>query len=59
MSLITNDIQISEQNDKNIYNSNILNNPQLEEKENQINYAIYLFILHGIFTSFELRTKNL
>ena len=48
-----NNIQISQQNnnDENIEYSDI--------NEKQINYAINLFILHGIFTSFEIRTKNL
>ena len=48
-----NNIQISQQNNnnENIEYSDI--------NEKQINYAIHLFILHGIFTSFEIRTKNL
>jgi hypothetical protein len=48
-----NSMQISQQNNnnKNIEYSDI--------NEKQINYAINLFILHGIFTSFEIRTKNL
>lgn len=48
-----NNIQISQQNNnnENIEYSDI--------NEKQINYAINLFILHGIFTSFEIRTKNL
>ena len=57
MSLITNNISISEQNNNNYPNKNQIE--QSEIKENQINYAINLFILHGIFTSFELRTKYL
>ena len=52
MSLMTNDLQIFE------YSNNI-QQEQSEIKEKQLNYAINLFILHGIFTSFELRTKNL
>ena len=52
MSLITNKLQISE------YSNNI-QKEQPEIKEKQLNYAINLFILHGIFTSFEIRTKNL
>jgi len=52
MSLMTNDLQISE------YSNNI-QQEQSEIKEKQLNYAINLFILHGIFTSFEIRTKNL
>ena len=52
MSLISNDFQISD------YSNNI-QQEQSEIKEKQLNYAINLFILHGIFTSFELRTKNL
>ena len=64
MSLYLNSFQISEQNNNNDYNNNYMinNNEQLnisEIKERQINYAIYFFILHRIFTSFELRTKNL
>ena len=51
MSLI-NDFQISD------YSNNI-QQEQSEIKEKQLNNAINLFILHGIFTSFELRTKNL
>ena len=48
-----NNIQISQQNNnnENIEYSDI--------NEKQINYAINLFVLHGIFTSFEIRTKNL
>jgi len=48
-----NNIQISQQNNnnENIEYSDI--------NEKQINYAINLFILHGIFTSFEIHTKNL
>ena len=48
-----NNIQISQQNNnnENIEYSDII--------EKQIKYAINLFILHGIFTSFEIRTKNL
>ena len=48
-----NNIQISQQNNnnENIEYSDI--------NEKQINYAINLFILHGMFTSFEIRTKNL
>ena len=48
-----NSMQISQQNNnnENIEYSDI--------NEKQINYAINLFILHGIFTSFEIRTKNL
>ena len=52
MSLMTNDLQISE------YSNNI-QQEQSEIKEKQLNYAINLFILHGIFSSFEIRTKNL
>ena len=52
MSLMTNDLQISE------YSNNI-QQEQSEIKEKQLNYAINIFILHGIFTSFEIRTKNL
>ena len=52
MSLMTNDLQISE------YSNNI-QKEQSEIKEKQLNYAINLFILHGIFSSFEIRTKNL
>ena len=47
-----NDFQISD------YSNNI-QQEQSEIKEKQLNYAINLFILHGIFTSFELRTKYL
>jgi len=57
MSLITNNISILEQNNNNYPNKNQIE--QSEIKEKQINYAINLFILHGIFTSFELRTKYL
>ena len=57
MSLITNNISISEQNNNNYPNKNQIE--QSEIKEKKINYAINLFILHGIFTSFELRTKYL
>ena len=57
MSLITNNISMLEQNNNNYPNKNQIE--QSEIKENQINYAINLFILHGIFTSFELRTKYL
>ena len=57
MSLITNNISISEQNNNNYPNKNLIEQSGVEEK--QINYAINLFILHGIFTSFELRTKYL
>lgn len=57
MSLITNDISMLEQNNNNYPNKNQIE--QSEIKEKQINYAINLFILHGIFTSFELRTKYL
>ena len=52
MSLMTRDLKISE------YSNNI-QQEQSEIKEKQLNYAINLFILHGIFTSFEIRTKNL
>jgi len=52
MSLITKDLNISEY-------SNMTQTDQSKIKENQLNYAINLFILHGIFTSFELQTKNL
>jgi len=62
MSLYLNSFQISEQNNNN-YNNNMINNSEQlnisEIKERQINYAINFFILHKIFTSFELRTKNL
>jgi hypothetical protein len=57
MSLITNNISILEQDNNNYPNKNQIE--QSEIKEKQINYAINLFILHGIFTSFELRTKYL
>lgn len=57
MSLITNNISILEQNNNNYPNKNQIE--QSEIKEKQINYAINLFILHGIFQSFELRTKYL
>ena len=57
MSLITNNISILEQNNNNYPNKNQIE--QSEIKEKKINYAINLFILHGIFTSFELRTKYL
>jgi hypothetical protein len=57
MSLITNNISMLEQNNNNYPNKNQIE--QSEIKEKQINYAINLFILHGIFTSFELRTKYL
>jgi len=46
-----------EQNNNNYPNKNQIE--QSEIKEKQINYAINLFILHGIFTSFKLRTKYL
>lgn len=48
-----NNIQISQQNNNNE------NMEYSDINEKQINYAINLFILHGIFTSFEIRTKNL
>ena len=51
-------MSLSEQGNNSIYMNNIQQN-QSEMEERQINYAINLFILHGIFTSFELRTKNL
>ena len=57
MSLITNNISILEQDNNNYPNKNQIE--QSEIKEKQINYAINLFILHGIFISFELRTKYL
>jgi len=57
MSLITNNISMLEQNNNNYPNKNQIE--QSEIKEKQINYAINLFILHGIFTSFKLRTKYL
>jgi hypothetical protein len=57
MSLITNNISILEQDNNNYPNKNQIE--QSEIKEKKINYAINLFILHGIFTSFELRTKYL
>jgi hypothetical protein len=57
MSLITNNISILEQKNNNYPNKNQIE--QSEIKEKQINYAINLFILHGIFQSFELRTKYL
>ena len=57
MSLITNNISMLEQNHNNYLNKNQIE--QSEIKEKQINYAINLFILHRIFTSFELRTKYL
>ena len=57
MSLITNNISMLEQNNNNYPNKNQIE--QSEIKEKQINYSINLFILHGIFTSFELRTKYL
>lgn len=57
MSLITNNISILEQNNNNYPNKNQIE--QSEIKEKQINYAINLFILQGIFQSFELRTKYL
>ena len=63
MSLYLNSFQISEQNNNNYNNNNMINNNEQlnisEIKERQINYAINIFILHKIFISFELRTKNL
>ena len=63
---------LSNTNSININNINNINNIQISQQNNnnenieysdinekQINYAINLFILHGIFTSFEIRTKNL
>ena len=58
MSLTSGNLLLSEQDNNSIYMNNIQGN-QSEIEERQINYAINLFILHGIFTSFELRTKNL
>ena len=67
MSLISNNnntnsvsMQISSQNNNN--NKCDKTNEEkdfLEINEKQINYVVNLFILHGIFTSFEMRTKNL
>lgn len=58
MSLIINDLNISEEKN-NIYKNENQQINQSESKEDEINYAINLFILHEIFASFELRTKNL
>ena len=51
--LINDDSQISE------YSNYKNNNEQIELKEKQLNYAVNFFIIHRIYTSFELQTKNL
>ena len=57
----TNNININNINSMQIskLNNNNENIEYSDINEKQINYAINLFILHGIFTSFEIRTKNL
>ncbi len=50
---------ISNNNNSNKYNKANEEKEFLEINEKQINYVVNLFILHGIFTSFEMRTKNL
>ena len=64
MSIISNSnnsnnplMQISQTNNK--YNKSIEEEKFWEINEKQINYVVNLFILHGIFTSFEMRTKYL
>ena len=67
MSIISNSnnsnnplMQISQtNNNNNKYNKSIEEEKFWEINEKQINYVVNLFILHGIFTSFEMRTKNL
>ena len=51
--------QISQINNNNKYNKANEEEKFWEINEKQINYIVNLFILHGIFTSFEMRTKNL
>jgi len=67
MSIISNSnntnnlsMQISQtNNNNNKYNKSIEEEIFWEINEKQINYVVNLFILHGIFTSFEMRTKYL
>ena len=67
MSIISNSnntnnplMQISQtNNNNNKYNKSIEEEKFWEINEKQINYVVNLFILHGIFTSFEMRTKYL
>ena len=63
MSLLSNTnnikMQIYQQGNNNTYIQSNEEQEISEINDRQINYVVNLFILHGIFTSFEMRTKNL
>ena len=63
MSLLSNTnnikMQIYQQGNDNTYIQSNEEQEISEINDRQINYVVNLFILHGIFTSFEMRTKNL
>ena len=63
MSLLSNTnnmkMQIYQQGNNNTYIQSNEEQEISEINDKQINYVVNLFILHGIFTSFEMRTKNL
>jgi len=63
MSLLSNTnntkMQIYQQSNTNTFNQSNEDQEISEINDRQINYVVNLFILHGIFTSFEMRTKNL
>ena len=52
-------MQIYQQGNDNTYIQSNEEQEISEINDRQINYVVNLFILHGIFTSFEMRTKNL
>ena len=63
MSLLSNTnnmkMQIYQQGNDDTFNKSNEEQEISEINDRQINYVVNLFILHGIFTSFEMRTKNL
>ena len=63
MSLLSNTnnmkMQIYQQGNDDTFNKSNEEQEISEINDRQINYIVNLFILHGIFTSFEMRTKNL
>lgn len=63
MSLLSNTnnikMQIYQQGNDNTYIQSNEEQEISEINDRQINYVVNLFILHGIFTSFEMNTKNL
>ena len=63
MSLLSNNnnmkMEIYQQENDNTFNKSNEEQEISEINDRQINYVVNLFILHGIFTSFEMRTKNL